>query len=1503
MKGTVVVRNGLLLLVLSGLVCMASAARAEDERPLALRHLTTANGLPQSTVMTTLRDSRGFVWIGTEDGLMRFDGQQLVRYSRSQEGTRSLPGNFIWQVVEDSRHDLWVAMKDAGIARWHPDSDRFESYSHDPQRRNSLASNAARALVADRTGRIWVGTDAGISILDPVSGAFTHLRHDGKSRESLASDEVNALLIDRGGDIWIGTAAGLDRWDAATGRITRISMRGGAPAMRGPVSRLLEDADGSIWVASFEAGLARIERDGRVLQRYLHRPGVEESLAGNDVRALLRDSAGNLWVGTDDGLDLLAADSRRFIHYRRDAGDADSLRDSFIMSLYQDETGLVWIGTRSGGVSRWNPRSWQMGGLRPAWLRDQSVFAFADAPGGEVWVASLGGLVRYNPRTGRATSIDAVLGRHNALGDRRVTALRAARDGSLWIGTMADGLKRLYPDGRLRAFPVSPGKAGAISSGGVMSIAEARDGRIWIGTYSGGVNIIDPSSGTVRQLPFGSESGAVSGGIVTAILEDSQGRFWLGTEGNGVTVVDARANLLREFTHDQADVHSLPSNTVYSLANDTAGRVWIGTGSGMARVPDTAAPPGELRLETVSAGRGSGSEVAYGLVSDPRGGMWISGNAGLLYLDPDADATRIYHRADGLQGEEFSFGAYHLLRDGRICFGGPGGFNIFDPREMSEPHQPPAVLLTHIDVLGAPAGGDMPYWTRDKLDLDHRASIVSLDFSVLDFTTPDHTRLAYRLPGLSDQWIDLGAQRRITLTDLAAGNHTLEVRAASADSPWSARPLRISLHRDPPPWRTGWAYALYVSLFLVLVTLRIVRQQQKLRAMLRTQEFLESQVEARTAELVVSNQRLAEAARAKSDFLDRMSHELRTPMNGVVGMTELLSRTALTPAQAQLTRTISSSARILLRIVNDLLDLSKIRAGKVELEKSPVDLGQVLEECASLFAAAAESKRLQLVVCPPAQWRRTLLGDPLRLRQIVMNLIGNALKFTVNGEIVVRADVDPAGEGRAAVRISVADTGIGMDESVLARIFEPFTQADEKTTRQYGGTGLGLSICRELAGLMGGEITVTSRPQVGSTFCLRLSLPIGEPLQTGAALTPVPVQICTRSPSLAEALRRLLDILDLPRAGNDGCVDEPGMARLVDAATENEHLAALLAGAASGRRGLMVVATGADCERLGLRMMLPEGAILSRPVTRQSLHDALVAAMGQGAGARLARGVAAAAPAGKLARLRGSVLLVEDDPVNAAVAEGYLAESGCHSTWVTSATAALSLAQTQRFDLILMDLNMPDMDGIAATLRLREAEAQRGGGRTPVIALTAHDAQGHRQRVLRAGMDDILGKPCTLEEFHALIARWLSDQSAGTIGSDPAVTDIVDAADDAPPDGALACIDLAAVQVIARLGTGGTAGLFQKLVGLFESSSRPLMSALAAAVAERRFDDAASICHRLKSSAANVGAMAFSAAVRGLEQQCRARDFEAAQVECRQLVAAHEPLLAALRSFNWAATA
>ena len=547
-----------------------------------------------------------------------------------------------------------------------------------------------------------------------------------------------------------------------------------------------------------------------------------------------------------------------------------------------------------------------------------------------------------------------------------------------------------------------------------MTIFETRNGQLWIGTHGGGANVLDPVTGLVRQLPYASSTrGAISAASVTAVAEDSNGNFWIGTDGGGLDLARGDGAVVKVYRHDPKDPASLPANTVYALDIGADGRVWVGTdGGGLAQVVGSADAPEAIRFQIMSREEGLSSDTIYGVLSDAKGRLWLSGNAGLTRFDPDTRVVKTYHREQGLQGEEFDSNAYHRLRDGRLCFGGPGGFNIFDPAHLTDVAHAPRVALTRLEVLGVPVPSITPYWLLDRVAVGYRASIVSLDFAALDFSSPQRNRLAYRIAGLSDRWIDLGTQHRVTLTNLDAGDHLLEVRAASGDSVWSDPPLRLNIHRNPAPWRSPWAYAAYAFIVLLFIVYRTRMHRANIQRIIRAQKRLESEVALRTHELVESNRQLAEAAQAKSNFLARMSHELRTPMNGVVGMTELLARTALSSRQVGLTETIRSSAQVLLHIVNDLLDLSKIQAGKVEFESLPLDLVRLLEECTTLFAGAAEAKGVELIVCPPLRDRRELIGDPLRVRQILMNLVGNAVKFTMQGEVVVKADLDSDGAGR-----------------------------------------------------------------------------------------------------------------------------------------------------------------------------------------------------------------------------------------------------------------------------------------------------------------------------------------------------------------------------------------------------------------------------------------------------------------------------------------------------------
>jgi diguanylate cyclase (GGDEF)-like protein len=865
------------LLIASGMLMsgVTATTKAADAPPLILEHLTTSDGLPQGTVYSTLQDSQGFIWLGTEDGLVRYDGHELVRYAYSRDARNSLSGNFVYEILEDGSHDLWLALKDAGLARWNRASDSFTVWRHQSGRPGSLSSDAARTLAASPQGQIWIGTsDAGINVLDPKTQHIEHLRHDDSNPASLVDDRILSLRLDRSGRMWAGTEKGLDRWDPRQ----RVFVHYGAVSGN-QITVIHEDRAGTLWVGSFDGGLAHLDEEGRPGQVYRHNSQDPASLASDDIRAVLDDHAGHLWVGTPEGLDLLDPATRQFVHYRQHVVDADSLRDSYIMSLFEDQSGLVWIGTRSGGVSRWNPHSWELGGHRPEWLGGRPVTSFAAAPDNQVWISSLGGgLMLFDGATGKATDLDTLLHEDNALHDKRVMSLLRDRLGNLWIGTMTDGLWVLTAAGRLESIPVEAGDSRGISAAGIMTLFQSRNGSIWIGTHGGGANILDPTTRQVRQIPFDPAQREGTGfPHVSAFAEDSRGNVWIGTDGGGLLLAKSDGRVVGSFHYDSKDRHSLPANTVFSINVDSHDRVWIGTdGGGLAKVVGTPANPGGIYFEAITRQQGLSSDTIYGVLADGAERLWLSGNAGLIRFEPNTGAMKTYHRQHGLQGEEFDFNAYFRLPDGRLCFGGPGGFNIFDPTHVTENRTPPRLALTQVTVMGVPLSADTPPWLLTRLSLNFRANIVSLDFGALDFISPKRNRIAYRMSGLTDRWIDVGVQRRVTLTNLDAGDHLLEVRAANADSIWTPTPFHLIIHRDPAPWRSWWAYAAYLIAIMAIVIRRIRVQRERFRAVIAEQQRLEASAKALTERIVQVNT-LVEALPDRLWVVDAEGHVQWSP--------------------------------------------------------------------------------------------------------------------------------------------------------------------------------------------------------------------------------------------------------------------------------------------------------------------------------------------------------------------------------------------------------------------------------------------------------------------------------------------------------------------------------------------------------------------------------------------------------------------------------------------------
>jgi len=1379
-----------------GWICLyallvASPALASRAAPLVVDHIAPEDGLSQSTVMDILQDSQGFLWFATENGLDRYDGYEITQYNRDRGNPASLSSDYIWQIAEDADHNLWLATDGGGLVRWDRQTDAFTSYRHDPEDPTSIASNAVRTVLVANDGWVWAGTrGGGLNRLDPISGAFTRFRQDPADDDTLSADSVVALYEDRLGRFWVGTESGLNRFLPASGDFVRYHHDADiADSLSGNnIISLYEDSNGSLWVGTLANGVNRHDPATGSFERFEHRPADPASLSNNHVRTVLEDNKGRLWIGTEDGLNLLHRRTGTFTRYHGDPNDQFSLNDSYVMALYQDRGGVLWIGTRGAGVARWNPRSWSLGHFRDAGLDGAYVMAFADDGNGNTWVGTVGaGLVNIHLGTGELRR----LGEEIELSDDRVMSLLRARDGVLWVGTLAGGLNRYDPaTDNLTVFRADATDPASLSADGVMSLYEDRKGNIWIGTFGGGLNRFDRQTQTFQRYFNGPDMPSdLANARVTTIFEDTAGAVWVGTDGGGLTRLDVKDGSVLRFRHDPDDPSSLSADTLYSLHVDLDGTLWAGTaGGGLDRVSRAPGSAAEYVFENFSRQSGLTSDVIYGIQPDGNGHLWLSGNFGLMSFTPDTGAVKAYHRSHGLQGEEFNFGAHHRGRDGRMYFGGNNGFNAFYPAGIEGGSTVPPLALTGLKILNAPTQTPKPYAVLDRLRLGFDDDVVTFEFAALDFVAPALNSYKYRLEGFDHSWNPIGNQRRVTYTDLDAGEYVFQVRAANSDGLWNDEGLSIAVSVDPPPWATVWAYGLYATLALALAWLALHWHVTRLRREEENSRRLEAMVHERTAELEVRNDELHDANRAKSDFLAKMSHEIRTPMNGVLGMTELLQNTSLTAKQDRFAGTIRQSAESLLQIINDILDFSKIEAGKLELGRQEFEFTQLVDETVDLLASTADKKGLTLVASPPPELQSTVIGDPLRLRQILVNLIGNAIKFTDAGDIVVRGSLVQETDEQVSIKVEVQDSGVGIRPERREQIFDSFAQADGSAVRAASGTGLGLSICKQLVELMGGRIGVQSKPGEGSTFWFTVPL---RKSSDGAAQS-VSGQPIAGMRVLVQATHRPTCVA-MERIFGAWRVD----ASFVRTAVELEQ--ALRDDEATGGRLDAVVLDGDDdASDPGLEVLAryrqwkaaepvhtvllgpshgnesgqakPQSAVdvhLAKPLRQGALYDALLAlgASGRRSSAAPAEPLEARAP---VSVHTGRVLVVEDNVVNQMVADGMLKNFGCEVEIAEDGVAALERVSSGEFDLVLMDCLMPVMDGFQAAAAIRACEP--ASRRIPIVALTANAIEGDRQRCLEAGMDDYLSKPLTAEALQTVLDRWLParEESADQLGSDHA---------------------------------------------------------------------------------------------------------------------------------------
>ena len=781
------------------LLCPAPAVRADT----GFRHLTVEDGLSQNTVQAILQDHVGFLWLGTEEGLSRYDGHELDVFRGDPAKAGSLPDDGVTALHEDRRQRLWVGT-DAGLALF---ERRTETFLPVP----SIAARVT-GLAEDPSGWLWVAVEGyGVYGRHPVTGAFVWHQKSLDDPASFGSWVPSALLVDRRGRLWAGTRdAGISRLEGipppgVPARWTHFRHDPADPhsLAHDQVWGLAEGTDGTVWVATYGGGLDALDPETGEARHYRHRPGEPRGLGSDLVTAVFVDAAGTLWVGTD-GAGLRRHDpvEDSFVTYLHDPRDPESLGENVVRSLAQDGQGQLWVGTFLGGASVLDRRR---PGLRyfthdpadPTSLANATVHAFLEDRDGALWVGTAAGwLHRRAPGAQGFTRHVLPPPAQGAL------ALHQDRRGRLWAGTYQGGLYRIEVSGpEVTARRLGTARADEPGTDEVWAIAEDAAGALWLGTNHG-VDRYDPERGVVTAHLDTGNAG------VRALLHDRRGRLWAGGLG-GLYRLSADGRRLERVRPGDA---SLAQDGVVALHEDAHGRLWLGTfGGGLKRLnPHT----GRMR-----AYRGLPSDVVYGVEEDTWGRLWLSTNRGLVRFDPGSGSFDTYDLTSGLESMQFSLGAAYETRDRRLLFGSVDGFYEIDPDQVRRDRTVPPVVFTDVRVANQPIVLEVAPSHLAEVEFGPRDKVVTFEFAALDLTLPRRNRYAYRLEGFSDGWLDLGGRREVTFTNLDPGRYRLEVRASNSDGVWDRRSTAaVAILVRPPAWETWWFRGLALAAVALALT-------------------------------------------------------------------------------------------------------------------------------------------------------------------------------------------------------------------------------------------------------------------------------------------------------------------------------------------------------------------------------------------------------------------------------------------------------------------------------------------------------------------------------------------------------------------------------------------------------------------------------------------------------------------------------------------------------------
>lgn len=1078
----------LVISLASGIWCSAFT-----QSELKFDRLGKEQGLTSGSVQTILQDYQGFMWFGTRDGLFRYDGIITTAFKHDRYDSTSLGNNSIFVILEDHENVLWLGTAGGGLNRYDRQAENFRRLRHDPDNPNSLSADVVSALYEDESGAIWagtweglnrldrnrktitryvhdpndpksmnrnwvrslckdssgwlwIGTEWGTSRLDPNREYFTHYYSDLDNPNTLSGNNINSIVNDQAGNIWLGGWGGINRFDFEQGHFIRY-------VNEGTISAMFVYPDGDIWFGS-EKGIFRFDYKTNQLEKINRDKNEAYSLIGNSTNAFYLDQNNILWLGGGKGVHRLDKGQFRFKQIVRKSEIDNDLIYKRISAVYEDRAGDIWMSTTDGNnfndplrITKYERKSGLYNSRIPG--LPQSEFRKGGAVNqifqdqlGIFWFAMWNGLLRYDPVHKKSKYFYHDSDNPKSLSGNYVKVVHEDQNGTLWMGTSQEG------------------------SGGLNKFDREKEQ----------FTRFDLFPKERRPKGYGPRSNGV-----TAISEDSTGRLWVSTQGGGIAAFDTDTDTFTSYKHDPDNLNSLSHGWVGVVHVDREGMVWAAPWYGGLNKLDPA----------------SGKVTAYGekngligshidnILSDDHGNIWVTTESKLARFNPIKEIFEIFDEKDGAINKWYFSNAEFMNKKGELFFAGENGVVYFHPDSiLPNPHVPPVVITKFTRYNSGTAEkqaiveAGMP--VKKTVNLTYQDHTLSFEFAALNYRNPEKNQYAYMLEGFNDDWVYIGHKQDVTFTNLDPGRYRLRVKGSNNDGVWNEEGIALEINIAPPWWQTWWAYIAYFLLaFGILYGLRRYElNRQALRHDLNIKD-----IEA-------SN--LREVDRLKSRFFANISHEFRTPLTLIKGPVNQLLEGEYQGDTTEQYQMIIRNCNRLLRMVNQLLDISRLESGKIQLQATAQDIVALTRQLTMAFESLAGIRDILLQFTGP-KTPVTVYLERQHYEKIIINLIFNALKFTPdNGKINV--SVSASDENVAVV---VKDSGIGITAENLPFVFDRFYQA-EKSEKYSSGSGLGLALSKELVELHHGNIDVVSDIGEGTTFTV--SLPLGKAHLTTAEI-------------------------------------------------------------------------------------------------------------------------------------------------------------------------------------------------------------------------------------------------------------------------------------------------------------------------------------------------------------------------------------------------------------------